>query len=203
MNEYVWVSNLMGDASLIVMATTDIVEEDLERAKSGLKALKAGQPVEFSAIPKSVYLPSERRGSLPPVFDANGFYIVDETVANILSRHDLGEGGLFPVDVWQSDRATSVEGQWFCWTFGNTKSAFTKAHSTNMLDRGPPGGEWAMMPWSPADFDVAVTRDALGGPEVWLDHRLFKTVFMSRELGDDLTKAGFASVLRLTKGRVV
>ena len=94
MNDYVWVSNVMNDASVIVMATTDIVEEDLERAKSGLKALKGGQPVESSALPKSVYLPSERRGSLPPVFEANGYYIVNGTVADILSRYDLGEGGL-------------------------------------------------------------------------------------------------------------
>lgn len=203
MSEYLWVSNVMSNASLIIMATTDVVEENLESAKSGLKALKGGQPVDPATLPRSVYLPKVKLGSLPPLFDANGFYIVDETVANILSRHDLGEGGLYPVDLWQSDRATPVKGLWFCWTFGNTKSAFTKAHSTNMLDRGPPGGEWAMMPWSPADFDVAVTRDALGGPEVWLDHRLFKTVFMSRELGDELVAANLGQFFRLYRTKVI
>lgn len=203
MNEYVWVSNLMSDASLIVMATTDIAEEDLERAKSGLKALKGGQPVEFSALPKSVYLPRERRGSLPPVFDANGYYIVNGTVADILSRYDLGEGGLYPVNVWQSDRVTAGEGRWFCWTFGNRKSAFSKANSVNLEPFGPADSEWAMMPWSPTDFDIAVTSEALGGPDVWLDLPLFKTVFMSRELGDELVAANLGQFFRLYRAKVV
>jgi len=201
--DYVWVSTVMGNASLIVMATTDIVEEDLERAKSGLKALKEGQPVDPLHLPQSVYMAKGKKANLPPVFDANGYYIVNGTVADILSRYDLGEGGLYPVKVWQSDRATPVQGRWFCWVFGNLKSAFTKANSVNMLDRGVAGGEWAKMPYTPADFEVAVTSEALSGPDVWLDLRLFKTVFMSRELGDELATANLGQILELYRAKIV
>ena len=193
----------MSDASLIAMTTTDISETDRASAIAGIKALTAGKPVDPSQLPKSIYMDKGKKANLPPVFDANGFYVVNGTVAEILSRHDLGEGGLYPVDVWQSDRATPVKGPWFCWTFGNTKCAFTKANSVNLRDFGPSDSEWANMPYAPADFDVAVTRDALGGPEVWLDLPLFKAVFMSRELGDELVAANLGQFFRLYRAKII
>lgn len=203
MTDYVWVSTVMSNASLIAMTTTDISERDIESSIAGVNALKAGEPVDPLHLPQSIYMDKGKKANLPPVFDANGYYIVNGTVADILSRYDLGEGGLYPVKVWQSDRATQVEGPWFCWVFGNLKSAFTKANSVNMLDRGPAGGEWARMPYSPADFEVAVTSEALSGPDVWLDLRLFKTVFMSRELGDELAAANLGQFFELYRAKIV
>lgn len=203
MTDYVWVSTVMSNASLIARTTTDISERDIESSIAGVNALKAGKPVDPSHLPKSIYLDKGKKAKFPPVFDANGYYIVNGTVADILSRYDLGEGGLYPVNVWQSDRATPVEGPWFCWVFGNTKSAFSKAKSVNMLDRGVAGGEWAKMPYTPADFEVAVTSEALSGPDVWLDLRLFKTVFMSRELGDELAAANLGQFFELYRAKIV
>lgn len=203
MSDYVWVSNLMNDSTMIAMTTTDISERDIESSIAGQKALKAGKPVDPLNLPKSIYMDDGVRAKLPPLFDANGFYVVNGPVVDVLTRFDLGEGGLYPVSVWQSDRATLFEGRWFCWTFGNRKSAFSKANSTNLVPFGPGDGEWASMPYNPADFDIAVTREALNGPDVWLDPPLFKTVFMSRKLGDELVAANLGQFFRLYRAKII
>ncbi|WP_199857728.1 hypothetical protein [Erythrobacter sp. EC-HK427] len=50
---------------------------------------------------------------------------------------------------------------------------------------------------------IAVSRAALQGPDVWLDDGLFKSLFMSRRLGDALEAAGLKETPFLYKARVV
>ena len=59
------------------------------------------------------------------------------------------------------------------------------------------------MPWTPADDDVAVSDQALPGPDVWLDNMLFQSVFLSGPLGDALDAAGLREAFHLFKCRVI
>ena len=50
---------------------------------------------------------------------------------------------------------------------------------------------------------MAVSAAALGGPDVWVDPTLFKSVFVSGRLGDALDEAGLRKAFRLYRSRVV
>jgi len=54
-----------------------------------------------------------------------------------------------------------------------------------------------------SDGAFAVSRDALGGPDVWVDPLLLKSIFVSGALGDALEAAGLRKALRLFKCRVI
>ncbi|MEL6878403.1 MAG: hypothetical protein AAGL68_09945 [Pseudomonadota bacterium] len=202
MSDYVWVSNVMNDSVLIVMASSDIAEENKDKAIAGLKALKSWYSVDPESLPKRIYLGEGKGTNLPPIFDVNGYYIVSGQIAEILVRYDLGGGALHPVQVLQSDKATPVGGDWHCWVFGNRKSAFSKQSSRNLEPFGT-SEEWAEMPYDPADFDVAVTSAAKEGADVWLDPPMFKTIFLGKELGDELSAAGLGKAMRIYRATVV
>ena len=58
------------------------------------------------------------------------------------------------------------------------------------------------LPFSCADDDIAVSPLAVEGPDVWVDPTLFKSVFLSRALGDALVEAGMRASMGLYRARV-
>ena len=59
------------------------------------------------------------------------------------------------------------------------------------------------MPWEMEDGDIAVSRTALAGPDVWVDTALFQSIFLSGPLGDALDEAGLRHDFRLFRCKVV
>jgi hypothetical protein len=59
------------------------------------------------------------------------------------------------------------------------------------------------MPFVHKDDQLAVSRAAMAGPDVWADPTLFKSVFVSERLGKALREAGLARAFRLFRCRVV
>lgn len=142
---------------------------------------------------------------MPDLFWAMSQWIVSSKAADILRQHDLGGGALYPVSdgVFQKDGKTRVPGDYFCWVFGNTKSAFLAAETPSVqpLEAGTEG-LWRL-PAKLSDGAITVARLAMSGPEIWLDPTLFKSVFLSRPLGDALEQAGLHTAFRLFKCRVI
>ncbi|HEX6742239.1 MAG TPA: hypothetical protein VF079_10665 [Sphingomicrobium sp.] len=201
-----WISNVLADPELVLLMETDIVAADADRAIEALNMLKAGRPVPPELCPKQVWggETAEWVNGTPDLFLANTYPIVSERAADVLRRFDLGGGGLYPVDeVLQKDRATPVPGSFFCWIFGNSKSAFAATESPDARPfAGPNSGRWKM-PFVHKDDQMAVSGAALGGPDVWVDPTLFKSVFVSGRLGDALDEAGLRKAFRLYRCRVV
>ena len=209
MHSRVWICDVLADPDLVLMMETDIVANDAPRAIEAIKLLKAGKPVAQDMCPKTVWAGERAKSNqrLPDLFLANSYPIVSERGAAILSRFDLGEGALYPLDaVFQKDRSTRFEGAFFCWVFGNVKSAFSAEHSTGMRPFAPnaPGGphNWWSMPFVHQDDQLAVSAEAIPGPDVWVDPTLFKSVFVSGALGETLDTAGLAKAFRLFRCRV-
>lgn len=211
MSEHVWVSDMLGnEPSLGVFASTNMTRE---QAIAAVQRNKDGQPVSPDLCPTRIWADSgvedyeiafEARNPDPDLFFASSYWIVSERAADILRRFDLGDGGLYPVSegVFKRDNETRLPKEYFCWIFGNKKSAFLSQMSRNV--RAPKiEGLWWNMPWTPADDDVAVSDHALRGPDVWLDKMLFKSVFLSGPLGDELDAAGLREAFRLFKCRVI
>jgi hypothetical protein len=211
MGEHVWVSSVLGnEASLGVFASTNMTKE---QAIAAVQRNNDGQPVSPDLCPTRIWASSgvedheiafEARNPDPDLFCASSYWIISERAADVLRQFNLGEGALYPVSegVFKRDNKTRLPKEYFCWIFGNTKSAFLSQESQNV--RAPKiEGLWWKMPWTPADGDVAVSDKALQGPDVWLDMMLFNSVFLSGALGDALDSAGLSEAFYLFRCRVI
>jgi hypothetical protein len=206
MTDSVWICDVLADQDLVLLMETDIVAQDTGRAIEAINLLKAGKPVPADMCPKQVWggETAEWVKGTPDLFLANAYPIVSERAADMLRQFDLGEGALYPVDaVYQKDRTTRIPGNFFCWIFGNSKSAFAASDSSDVRPfAGPNSGRWKM-PFVHKDGQLAVSSAALRGPDVWVDPTLFKSVFVSGRLGDALDGAGLRRAFRLYRCRVV
>ena len=209
MDQHVWISDLFQQSDLVIMFNSDIAEENTEQAIEALKLLKAGKPVSSDLCPRKVWNDKGRKepARLPDLSIINGYPIISERSAAVLRQHDLGEGAIFAIEgAYQSDRATRIAGDYFCWVFGNQKSAFLPHESS---DKQPFGvkvdGEYVRwnLPILPRDNGLAVSTAALDGPDVWVDPLLFKSVFLSDPLGDALDQAGLGKAFRLFRCPVI
>lgn len=206
MTDTVWISDVLADPDLVLMMETDIVAIDTSRAIEAINLLKAGKSVPEDMCPKEIWAGETASLSdrLPDLFLANAYPIVSERAADVLRRFELGGGALYPVDrVFQRDRQTTIPGTFFCWIFGNTKATFAAKQSPEARPfAGPSSGRWKM-PFVHKDDQLAVSQMALGGPDVWVDPSLFKSVFVSGTVGEALDQTGLRSAFRLFRCRTI
>lgn len=209
MSDYVWVSTMMLDSALIKLFDADIVEENRPVAVAATDAIPRGQPVPADQCPRYVWA---RKGSSkvkdssvpPPLFVARGYWIVNAAAVDVLRQFDLGDGALYPVDVRKSNAITPFEGEWYTWIFGNRKETVDIEASIGLRQFSPhPDSPTRSLPFKPANGDLAVSRKALDGADVWVEKNLFQSVFVSAALGNALKSAGLARAFRLAKARVV
>lgn len=66
------------------------------------------------------------------LFAVGGFYAVKGRLAQVLSRFDLGEGGLIPFPIYQADLVTPIKGEFFLLNFGARKSSCLPDQSINV-----------------------------------------------------------------------
>lgn len=205
MSDYVWFSDVRQHTSLVMPVHTDVSVDNEDAAITGQRLNQNGKPVPAELCPTMIWGDDRATifGRMPDLFYARSQWIVSSRAAAVLQRHDLGAGALYPVTkgVFEKDARTRVEGDYHCWTFGNTKSALLPDGSRNLR---PPdvAGLWWGMAWKPMDDEVAVSRAALDGPEIWLDRMLFKAIFFSGPLGDALVQAGLGKAFHLHRCQV-
>jgi hypothetical protein len=127
----------------------------------------------------------------------NGFLCATEKTAAILRQHDLGTGGLYPLELVRSEGVTLVEGPFWALNFGAKKNALAMEASRSVDGVNCTPKLWVK------DDDFAVTRAALDGPDLWGDERVETGFFVGPRLGAALQKAGLAKVFHLLRCRVV
>ena len=206
MSDHVWVSSAINDPSLILPVVTDVSSKQTERAVKGQELNEAGKPVPPELCPNRIWGESadaELR-KLPDLFWAMSQFVVSERAANIIGNCYLGGGALHPVTegVYQSDNTTRIDGNYFVWIFGNNKDAFLPDDTPKKRPWGVSGQNWKF-PFVLKDDDVAVSREALAGPDVWLDVHLIPSIFVSEGLGDAMVAAHLRNAFRLFKCRVL
>ena len=207
MTDHVWVSTAMTASRLIMLAYTDIFKNDKARAIEGEKRNERGEFVPADMCPARVWLEEdeEDRPDVHDMFSAEGQWIVSARVAEILRKFDHGNGALYPVadGFFRSDNTTPIPGDYFSWIFGNAKRAFLEAHSPTARAMSGGGRDWCNFPMTMSDGAIAVSHAAVAGPSVWVDPLLFKSIFVSGELGNELDSAGLRNALRLYKCRLI
>lgn len=205
MTDHVWVSRAKTESMLILYVYTDIFKNDEARALEGARRNERGEFVPADMCPKRVWLEADEDRSIPDMFFAEGQCIVSARVAKIVSQFNLGNGALYPVaeGVFRSDNTTPIAGAYFSWIFGSMKRAFLEAHSPTATPLGLGGRDRCAFPFTMSDGAFAVSRDALGGPDVWVDPLLLKSIFVSGALGDAMDAAGLREALCLFKCQII
>ncbi len=210
MSDTVWISDMMADSEVSLTVTNDVSENNLDRFIEGEKLLRKGMPVPPDCCPNRIWgnadivNDQEPVAHFPDLFGANGQYIISERAANILRQFDLGDGALYPVSegVYHDDNQTRFPGEFFTWIFGNVKTAFLPDETERKDPFGVAGLRWTM-PTLMQDNDIAVSRAALDGPDVWMESNLMRSVFLSGPLGQALSDAGLGKAFRLKTCRVI
>ena len=198
MDEQVWFCDVIQDVGLIKMVTSDMAEDDLTSAAASEEANFAGQSLGPEHFSKRIWADRDvRKLTLPALSFCNGDWVVNAKAANVLRAYDLGGGALYPVAMLQRDKKTPLAGEWFCWNFGNVKEAFVREVSRVKVNR------YAKSIVSPPDDmqdgDLTVSAAALEGPDVWVDHGLENSLFVSGQLAAALRKAQLDKAFRLKR----
>ena len=124
-----------------------------------------------------------------------GFIILSKRHADVLSRFDLGEGRIVPLDgILKRDRKTPLPGEYALFMLGARKEAFVPGQSNQRMVRewAEGLGKWHLHVTDGKDGDFAVDRSALDGPDFWIDPAAPLAYFMSDRLMTAVREAGLA-----------
>jgi len=204
-NETVWVSDSMGDTRLVKHFKADLSISDPNLAIEVKRKNEAGEPLDEELLPKEffyIYRDKKEKRINPGFFNAGGFHCVSAAFADVLRRFDLGKGALYPVELFQHDRETPVEGEYFCINFGNQKQAFVPEYSPAAQKPHPTQDMWKL-PFVPKDYDISVTKTALEGSDLWVDPLVRKALFLSDPLAKALKAAKLTRQFKLRKCRMI
>lgn len=111
----------------------------------------------------------EAKQTLTPLL----YTIVRGKLAEVLSRFDLGDGGLVPLPFYKADLATPYGGDFFVLNFGARKTALLPDTSTSVakfyVDKDTQEQVWKIQSWLHGDDAVVLSPAALHGPDLWFD----------------------------------
>ncbi len=203
MEDTVWVSGAINDQTAYRAFDNDMLLNDVDLNIETNRRNYRGEPLRSDEFPSKIWLAKHKKGPvkrLPAFFCERSFFVANEKVTEILRQFDLGQGGLYPVELFQKDKNTPIEGEYHYLNFGNVKHSFLPEESPEMrdipVDRKYP-------PAVIKDATVAVDESALVGPDIWIEPRLLYSFFVSGRLVQALKKAKLDKFFRLSQCRIV
>lgn len=139
------------------------------------------------------------------IFAVGGFYCVKGKLADVLSRFDMGEGGLIPFPIYKADMETPYPGEFFLLNFGAIKNSIIPEKSQNVvkftINKNSGQQIWKMNSWH-EDADVALSPFAIEGADLWFEELVDNKIFMSDALAQALVGIGLADVFKLKRCRI-
>ena len=207
--ETVWVSRAMSDSTLVKAITCDELATDPDPIIETMENSRKGKPMPADRFPNRLH--GEYRDAhikkLPDICMAGGFWVVSAACADVLRQFDLGQTALYPVEIFQHDQKTRVEGEYFYLAFGETKNVFEpdetpRATVFSAMPNPKPNGYWDFM-GEMKDGDVAVNKTALEGVDLWIDPSFISIFFLSDDLVQALKAAKLTRRFGLRKCRIV
>lgn len=167
---------------------------------------RTGHALQRSEFPEAIAVFDEARFSKrKDLFFSGPFFAVQGKLAEVLARFDLGEGGLIPFTIYQADLETPYPGEFFLLNFGCRKNTLVPEESEKIskfvVEKKTGIQHWKVDEW--VKGPVAVTSDALGGCDLWVEEILYNKLFMSDALAQAITAIGLQEVFALEECRIV
>jgi hypothetical protein len=187
-------------ADFVIPPTPDDVMDAMKRSGRG-HALRREELPEAAAVWNE-----KRFKRLGDIFWATGFMVVRGEVAEILSRFDLGEGGLVPFPFYKADLETPYPGDFFLINFGCIKNSLLPGQCGDakkwFVVKATGVQMWHLNDLQP-EAEVVLSQAALEGPDLWFEESVHGRLFMSKALGQSIVDAGLGEVFDLLPCRVV
>ncbi|MCG7521729.1 hypothetical protein [Ruegeria sp. Ofav3-42] len=138
-------------------------------------------------------------GKYSPVIDLAGILAVRSDVADVLKKFDLGQGGLYPVNLFKKDKITPIEQNYSILWIANKPGTLNIEESKGLRRARPDRDDLFRLPeWKDAKpGDVVCNADAASGIDIWRDPSVPRRVFLNERLKHALDEAGFASAFYL------
>ena len=140
-------------------------------------------------------------------FRIGPFHAVKGQAAEVLSRFDLGDGGLVSYTIYKADLVTPMDGRFFLINFGARKDTVLPNQSENVAKsviQAATGKQfWGVNSWH-EDGDVALSSSALIGPDLWFEEIIsYSSLFMSDALAQALIEIGMKDLFALKECRIM
>ncbi|MEP3890298.1 MAG: DUF1629 domain-containing protein [Hellea sp.] len=172
---------------------------------AGLRHVK-GEFLERHDFPEASYVFDVKKFSrIGDFFYAGGFVVVRRRLAEILADMDLGKGELIPYTIYEGDKETPLEEEFFLLNFGEQKDSFLPNQSQKVREFFT-SERHGIEVWNNKyanDNDIALSSDALRGADLWFEPKLRMMMFMSERLALAIQKANIKPDLSLVKCRVI
>lgn len=200
-NARVWASRAFMDSTRIKGFTADPLPTGMSLGQMA-ELNEAGEPMSAEHFPKEIFAeyPDKKEKKQADLILAAGAVVISAACADVLRQFDLGHSSLYPIKLFQHDRKTPVEGEYFCLNIGERKDTFLPEHSPRLIVLG--NGR-LMMPSSLHDDDVAVSPAALEGPDLWVSPPLIRIFFLSDRLTQALRAAKMGRVFGFRTCRII
>ena len=177
MGDEVWISEGAKRSENVKLTFHSFVAQDkffderFEFAEASTKRNKADEPHGPEHFPEHVFSNRTNQAAkqtFSDLFISRGYIVVSEAAARILREFDLGQGALYPTRVTKADQQTEVGEGWYCIHFGNARESVVPEESRGLMPARP---DVSVLASYRKAGDVAVSRNVLGGPDVWVDPR--------------------------------
>lgn len=199
----VWASSAMINPAMLRPITHGFNNDaQLDFAIQCKRKNNAGEPLGPECFPPDVFVAKRAKTnyeSLPELFYAGSYWVVSGEVAAVLRQFDLGNGNLYPTAVFRKDRQTPIGDSWFHLNFGNVKAVFSGENSTGVSRFGSGTTDRWNAPIILRDNMLSLSAEALTGPDIWVDTRIFDLFFVSDRLAKALKDAGLARAFGFRK----
>ncbi|UWP94801.1 hypothetical protein K3X48_11350 [Aliiroseovarius crassostreae] len=201
----VWISQAMHLTTTVKPLTSDIREERNQDFLQAGELKSKGLPIPEDLLATKLFANTPRPiNSLPHFFRAGGYHIVSRTLADILRDFDLGETRLHPIEIYQFDRKTPVDGKFELLSIGERKHSFLPEFSEGARQTYGDDYDIWKLPGTVKEDMFSVSSAALSGPDLWMETpRLPRYFFLSGRLVEALKKAKINKSLLLHRCRVL
>jgi hypothetical protein len=180
-----------------------------DQAHAASKRHREGYALARSEFPEAAAVWDEKRfKKVKDIFTAASgpFYAVRGKLAEVLARFDLGEGGLISFPIYKADLETPYPGEFFLLNFGCRKNTVLPEQSRNIAKIGTDhktGIEWLRVHHRSEDGDIALSKAAMDGPDLWFEERVDNKIFMSDSLAKAIIEIGMGDVFIWQECRVL
>ncbi|MBB4477706.1 imm11 family protein [Rhizobium etli] len=200
-NAGVWASRAFMDSTRIKAFTADPLPTGMNLGQMA-ELNEAGVPMSAEHFPKQIFAeyPDKKEKKQADLVLAAGAVVVSAACADALRQFDLGHSSLYPIKLFQHDRKTPVEGEYFCLNIGERKDVFLRQHSQKVMEFGD--GTLSMWP-NLHDNEIAVSPAALEGADLWVSPPLNRIFFLSDRLMQALRAAKMGRVFGFRACRIV
>lgn len=200
MTECVWGSNTIVEFEprFGLIAEGDGIDTQSREYQRLSVRIRQGERIDPALLPTRLTLVDARLGVVIPDYIYFNYHIVSERVAGILHEFDLGNGYLHPVEMIDVDGNTPL-GTHYIVVAGNAKNVLDVEQSEKTKRTAIGMFETSTVP---KDDQLAMTRAALNGPDIW-HQPLLKGLYMSDPLVARLKAENIDKFFHLFRVRIV